>query len=120
MERRRWIWWLAGGALAAVVAVAPVVGPGAAAPGREVVVYSARSHYGQEPAFDAFTKKTGIRVKTFGGDSQQLFERLRAEGDRSPADVLISVDAGNLWNAARAGLLARVDSPEVEATVPAH
>jgi iron(III) transport system substrate-binding protein len=92
----------------------------ASAEANEVVVYSARSHYGQEPAIDAFTKKTGIQVKSFGGNSSELFERLRAEGDKTPADVLITVDAGNLWNAARAGLLSRVDSPELQASIPAH
>ncbi len=77
--------------------------------GAEVVVYSARAHYGQEPAMEAFTKKTGIQIKSFGGEAWPLFERLKAEGDKTPADVLISVDAGNLWNAARAGF-ARSDS----------
>lgn len=87
----------------------------------EVVIYSARStQYGPETAFEAFTKKTGIQVKTFGGNSSELFERLRAEGDKTPADVLITVDAGNLWNAARSGLLSRVDSPELLANVPAN
>jgi iron(III) transport system substrate-binding protein len=86
----------------------------------EVMVYTARAHYGQEPAMEAFTKRTGIQVRSFGGDSGALFERLKAEGDRTPADVLITVDAGNLWNAARAGLLAAVDSPEIQANVPAH
>ena len=87
----------------------------------EVVIYSARStQYGPETAFEAFTKKTGIQVKTFGGNSSELFERLRAEGDKTPADVLITVDAGNLWNAARAGLLSKVDSPELLANVPAN
>ena len=102
--------------LAAVLAAA-VGGPATAA---EVVVYSARSHYGQEPAMEAFTKKTGIQVKSFGGNASELFERLRAEGDKTPADVLITVDAGNLWNAARAGLLSKVDSPELLASIPAH
>ncbi|MEK7714417.1 MAG: iron ABC transporter substrate-binding protein, partial [candidate division NC10 bacterium] len=88
--------------------------PSAGAPApTEIVVYSARSHYNQEPAFDAFTKKTGTQVKIFGGNAPELFERLRAEGDRTLADVLITVDAGYLWNAARAGLLARGDSPEL-------
>jgi len=87
----------------------------------EVVIYSARStQYGPETAFEAFTKKTGIQIKTFGGNSSELFERLRAEGDKTPADVLITVDAGNLWNAARAGLLSKVDSPELLANVPAN
>jgi iron(III) transport system substrate-binding protein len=85
----------------------------------EVVVYSAR-HYGQEAAFDAFTRKTGIPLKIFNGNTGELFERLKAEGERTPADVLLTVDAGNLWNAARAGLLSRVDSPELQANIPAH
>src|ERR1700730_17253499 len=86
----------------------------------EVMVYSARAHYGQEPAMEAFTRKTGIQVKSFGGEAGPLCERLKAEGDRTPADVLISVDAGHLWNAARAGLLSKVDSPELQANIPAH
>lgn len=92
---------------------------GAAAPGPEVVVYSAR-HYGQEAAFEAFTRKTGIKLKILAGSTGELFERLKAEGARTPADVLLTVDAGNLWNAARAGLLAPVDSPELAANIPAH
>ena len=85
----------------------------------EVVVYSAR-HYGQEAAFDAFTKKTGIQIKVFNGSTGELFERLKAEGDKTQADVLLTVDAGNLWNAARVGLLSRVDSPELTTNLPAH
>lgn len=85
-----------------------------------LVVYSARSHYGQEPAFDAFTRETGITIQSFGGNAAELYERLRAEGDKSPADVLISVDAGNLWHAAQAGLLAPVQSMVLEANVPPH
>src|SRR4026209_2886555 len=94
--------------------------PAASGQSAAVTVYSARSHYGQEPAMEAFTRKTGIQVKSFGGESGPLFERLKAEGDKTPAGVLISVDAGNLWNAARAGLLSRVDSPEIVANIPAH
>lgn len=102
----------------ALLAVLPAAAD-AQAPG-EIVVYSARSHYNQEPAFEAFTRKTGIAIRTLGGNAPELFERLKAEGDRTPADVLITVDAGNLWNAARAGLLARVDSPELAQSIPAH
>ena len=108
--------------LAAVTAALAVLAGGGLAPAAgtsEVVVYSAR-HYGQEPAFDAFTKKTGITIKTFNGNTGELYERLKAEGDKTPADVLLTVDAGNLWNAARAGFLSRVDSPELIANVPAH
>ena len=86
---------------------------------QEVVVYSAR-HYGQEPAFEAFTRKTGIQIRMLNGGTGELFERLKAEGDRTPADVLLTVDAGNLWNAARSGLLQKMDSPELQANIPAH
>jgi iron(III) transport system substrate-binding protein len=109
----RMTWKVAALALAGAL----LAGPAGA---NEVIVYSARSHYGQEPAIDAFTKKTGIQVKSHGGNTSELFERLRAEGAKTPADVLITVDAGNLWNAAQAGLLARTDSPEIQANVPAH
>jgi iron(III) transport system substrate-binding protein len=99
------------------VGVALTTGPAAAA--EVVVVYTAR-HYGQEPVFEAFTKQTGIAMQNFDGSPSELFERLRAEGDKTPADVLISVDAGDLWNAAQAGLLAKIDSSELQANIPAH
>jgi iron(III) transport system substrate-binding protein len=119
--RRTWparplVLTLALGALLALTLWSRAI-PGAPAP--EVVVYSAR-HYGQEAAFDAFTRKSGIHVRVLTGQTGELFERLRAEGERTPADVLVTVDAGNLWNAARAGLLARVDSPELLANIPPH
>ena len=108
--------------LGVVVACAVALSPFLASPlvaADEVVVYSAR-HYGQEPAFDAFTKQTGITVKLLTGETGALFERLKAEGDRTQADVLLTVDAGNLWNAARAGLLSPVTSATLAANVPAH
>jgi iron(III) transport system substrate-binding protein len=83
----------------------------------EVVVYSAR-HYGQEAAFEAFTKKSGVAVKVLTGQTGELFERLRAEGERTPADVLLTVDAGNLWNAGRAGLLGNSRLPRADRQHP--
>jgi iron(III) transport system substrate-binding protein len=103
-------------AVAAALLVAIAVTPAAAV---ELLLYSSR-HYPKEPAFEAFTKKTGITLKVFHASDAELFERLRAEGDRTPADVLVTVDAGNLWNAARAGYLAPVDSPELATNIPAH
>ncbi len=102
--------------LAALTVAAPAATLGA---GGEVVIYSAR-HYGQEPAFEEFSRQTGIQIKTLNGEAGQIFERLRAEGDRTPADVLLTVDAGNLWNAARAGLLSPVTSAELTRNIPAH
>ena len=85
----------------------------------ELLLYSSR-HYPKEPAFEAFTKKTGITLKIFHASDAELFERLKAEGDRTPADLLVTVDAGNLWNAARAGYLAPIDSPELDRNIPAN
>ena len=77
---------------------------------QEVNVYSTRSHYGSEPAFELFTEKTGIKVNFFMGNNNEVFERLRAEGAGTRADVMVTVDAGNLWNAAREGLLMPIES----------
>ena len=101
-----------------VVAGALLAAQGAAT--RTITVYSSRSHYGAEPVFDAFTKKTGIAITFFNGNNNEVFERLRNEGARTPADVLLTVDAGNLWNAAREDLLAPVDSKVLAANIPAH
>jgi iron(III) transport system substrate-binding protein len=92
---------------------------GAQSPGT-LTVYSSRSHYGAEPVFDAFTRKTGITINFFNGNNNEVFERLRSEGARTSADVLLTVDAGNLWNAAREGLLSPVDSKVLAANIPAH
>ncbi len=125
VSRRRVL--LAGGVAVAAAAWAAWGGSFATAepqktaePRKEVNVYSSRSHYGSEPAFEEFTRQTGIKVNFFMGNNNEVFERLRAEGDDTRADVLVTVDAGNLWNAARAGLLAPVESRVLNANVPAH
>src|SRR5215510_14485479 len=106
-------------AIVAALCVGVVLTTEPAVAAEVVVVYTAR-HYGQEPAFEAFTTQTGIAVNLFDGSPPILFERLQAEGDKTPADVLISVNAGDLWNAAQAGLLAKIDSSELQANIPAH
>ena len=105
-------------AAASVALVTPLFGVGAGE-AAELVVYSSR-HYGNEAAFEAFKQKTGIALKILNASDAQLFERLKAEGDKTAADVLITVDAGNLWKAARAGLLAAVDSRELQTNIPAQ
>ncbi|HEX7125592.1 MAG TPA: extracellular solute-binding protein [Thermodesulfobacteriota bacterium] len=102
------------------LAVAAWSGDRASAADQEVNVYSSRSHYGSERVFEEFTKKTGIKVNIFGGNNNEVFERLKAEGANTRADVLVTVDAGNLWNAARAGLLQPVESRIINANVPEH
>ena len=91
---------------------------GAAA--QEVNLYSSR-HYDTDVAlYDAFTEQSGITVNLIEGDADQLIERIKAEGRNSPADVLITVDAGRLWRADEAGLLQPVSSPVLEEAIPAE
>jgi len=92
----------------------------ASAQDQVVTVYSSRSHYGSEPVFEAFTKATGIRVEFFNGNNNEVLERLSAEGDRTRADVLLTVDAGNLWYAAEQGLLQPIESEVLARNIPAH
>lgn len=86
----------------------------------EVVVYSARAEQLIKPMFDAFTKETGIPVKFITDKEGPLMERLKAEGPNTPADILLTVDAGNLWQAANEGLLKPVQSGVLDKNVPAH
>jgi len=86
----------------------------------EVVVYSARIEALIKPMFDAFTQKTGVKVKYFTASEKELFERLKAEGSRTPADLLMTVDAGNLWIAEQAELLRGLNSTVIEKNIPAH
>src|SRR3954469_13445165 len=85
----------------------------------DVVVYNGRSQYGDEAAFKEFEKETGKKVQLRGGTAPELFERLRSEGDDTPADLLVTTDLANLWRAKQAGLLEKVSTPALEANVPA-
>jgi iron(III) transport system substrate-binding protein len=102
----------------ATLTVAGLPRPASAA--AEIVVYSARIERLIKPMFDAFTARTGIRVKAFSASEGELFERLKAEGAQTPADVLMTVDVGNLWLAQHAGLLQGFTSPAVEKSIPAN
>ncbi len=86
----------------------------------EIVIYSARNEQLIKPLFDAYTKETGTEIKFITDKEGPLLERLKAEGTNTPADMLITVDAGNLWIAAKEGVLAKVDSKRLKANIPAH
>ncbi len=86
--------------------------------GDDLTVYSARSHYGEERPFETFSAREGIDLELFGGDAPELYERLRSEGDATNGDVLITVDAANLWRAQDRGLLRPVRSARLDRNVP--
>lgn len=85
----------------------------------QVDVYSHRHYPSDQKLYDRFTEETGIEVNVVTGSADQLITRLDTEGDGSPADVLITVDAGRLHRARSQGLLQPVSSDTLEARVPA-
>jgi iron(III) transport system substrate-binding protein len=103
--------------IAALVSLSLLSGVVAA---ESVTVYSARNDQLVKPLFDAFSKETGIEVRTLTDKEGPLLEKLKAEGANTPADVLLTVDAGNLWAAANVGLLKSVQSATLAANIPAH
>lgn len=85
----------------------------------EINLYSARHYDSDERLYEAFTKETGIDVNVLEGDSDQLIERIQREGVASPADVMMTVDAGRLWRAEEEGIFQSVESDLLDERVPA-
>jgi iron(III) transport system substrate-binding protein len=105
MSRRGLIWTVVGGVVLLVAAFVGVVLATSGSSSGGLVLYSARSHYGEEQPFLDFAKKTGTDLTIRGGDASELYERLKSEGKNTPADILITVDAANLWRAQHAGFI---------------
>ena len=103
--------------LGAVLAVGLGAGLANAA---EVNVYSSRHYKGDQEVFARFAKSTGIKVNVVEGDINGLIQRLKREGNASPADLMITVDAGNLWRLKAEGLTQPVTTPALTENVPAH
>ena len=86
----------------------------------EVNVYSHRHYATDKQLFKLFTEKTGIKVNVVKADADQLIKRLEIEGSNSPADVLITVDAGRLYRAKEKGLLQPIVSEVLNQSIPSH
>ena len=112
MNKTGWA-WMKRGVLGLLVAFA-----GAAQAAEEIVVYSARNEQLVKPLFDLYTKETGTKITYITDAEGPLIARLQAEGERTPADMMITVDAGNLWLAADKGLFRPVKSKVLESIVP--
>jgi len=87
---------------------------------QELNLYSSRHYQTDEALYTNFTKATGIKINRIEGGEDPLIERIRNEGERSPADVLITVDAGRLWRAEQMGLFQPVKSATLESRIPAN
>jgi iron(III) transport system substrate-binding protein len=97
--------------LALAAANAQAVEPG------EVNIYSYRQPYLIDPLLKEFTQETGIKVNVIFAE-KGLIERIQAEGRNSPADVLLTVDVGNLTQATDAGIAQPIHSPALDAAIP--
>ncbi|GAK33566.1 iron uptake protein A2 [alpha proteobacterium Q-1] len=87
---------------------------------QEVNIYSSRHYQTDERLYEDFEKATGIRINRLEGEGDALIARLKQEGRNSPADILLTVDAGRLWRAEDAGLFQPIASDELTAKIPAH
>jgi len=98
----------------------PAIDDGAtSADGQTITIYSSRNEQLIKPLLDRYTEQTGVKIELVTDQTGPLMARLKAEGQNTPADMLLTVDAGNLWQAAEQGLLQPVSSTILEANVPA-
>jgi iron(III) transport system substrate-binding protein len=109
---------VAGTVGAALVATAGIAGPAQAQ--EELNLYSSRHYDTDERLYSNFTEQTGIEINRIEDSADVLIERMKSEGANSPADVLLTVDAGRLWRAQEAGLLQGIESDVLSENIPAN
>jgi iron(III) transport system substrate-binding protein len=99
--------------------VAALVLPASAAVAADALnVYSARHYESDDLLYDGFQEATGIAVNVIEGEGPELLARMRAEGKNSPADIFLTVDAGNLWLAEKENLFQPVQSQLLDTRIP--
>ncbi len=86
---------------------------------QEVNVYSLRQEFLVEPLFAKFTEQTGVKVNVIFAE-KGLVERIKQEGDNSPADILMTVDISRIQQAVDAGVTQSLSNDVISANVPAH
>jgi iron(III) transport system substrate-binding protein len=89
-------------------------------PTPSITVYSARKEHLIKPMFDLYTANTGVEIRYITDKAGPLLSRLKAEGETTPADLLMTVDAGNLWQADQQGVLRVIDSEILNNNVPTN
>ncbi|NRB37754.1 MAG: extracellular solute-binding protein [Pseudomonadales bacterium] len=85
-----------------------------------ITVYSARKEHLIKPLFDAYTAKTGINIQYITDKAGPLLSRLKSEGVTTKADILLTTDVGNLWQAQKQGVLQQVKSKVLDQQIPEH
>ena len=84
---------------------------------KEVNLYSQRHYTVDEMQYEAFEKETGIKVNVIKANADELIERLKNEGSKSPADLFISVDAGKLQKASELDLLQKISNDKINSNI---
>lgn len=87
-------------------------------PAQELNIYSARHYQTDELLYGGFTKATGIKINRIEASDNALIERLKSEGAKSPADVILLVDAARLWRAEKDGMFQPFQSTSIDARIP--
>ncbi len=90
------------------------------AQGQVINLYSARHYDTDNAIYTNFTKATGIRVNLVEAKAEELIARIKAEGANSPADLIVTVDAGNLYRAQQEGILQPTRSEILTRVIPAN
>ena len=103
-------------AVGCLLALVTIISPSLAA--EKLTVYSGRAERLIKPVLDDFTAKTGISVDLLSSGTTELVNRLKAEGDRTPADLFLTNDAGSLEQARAAGILRPTNMREVDRAIP--
>ncbi len=106
------------GRLFGLATVGAMLAVGQAHASGEINLYSSRHYDTDERLYSNFEKKTGIKINRIEGKADALIERIKSEGANSPADVLLTVDAGRLWRADQAGILQTAQSDYLKNRVP--
>ncbi len=87
---------------------------------QEINVYTHRHYEADQELFKRFEEQTGIKVNVINASADELIQKMTLEGDKSPADVLITVDAGRLHRAKTSGLLQPISSTILDSIIPSH
>ena len=86
----------------------------------QINLYTHRHYDSDKILFEKFTKETGIKINVIKGSADQLIQRMISEGKNSPADILLTVDAGRLHRAKEAGVLQSINSNTINKNVPSE
>lgn len=95
-----------------LIAIAPI--------SAQINLYTHRHYDSDKILFEKFTKETGIKINVIKGSADQLIQRMISEGKNSPADILLTVDAGRLHRAKEAGVLQSINSKTINKNVPSE